>query len=215
MGRVIAYVRVSTDKQDLENQRHEIERYCWVRGLVVDEWDQDIASGTIKVQNRRVGGVLERLRPGDRLIVSEVSRISRSAGTLVNIIDDAVERGISIISVKENIEFDDGLTSTVMKLGLALAAELERKMISARTKEALARKRAEGVKLGRPRGTYRPEHRKLHGQDEVILGYMRKRVPKTVIARLLDTSVSTLRRYISDRDLDTKLLLERFRKTDV
>lgn len=215
MGRVIAYVRVSTDKQDLENQRHEIERYCLTRGLVVDEWDQDIASGTIKVQNRRVGGVLERLRPGDRLIVSEVSRISRSAGTLVNIIDDAVERGISIISVKENIEFDDGLTSTVMKLGLALAAELERKMISARTKEALARKRAEGVRLGRPPGTHHPENRKLHGKDDEILAYMRKRVPKTVIARLLDTSVSTLRRYIADQDLDTKLLIERFRKTDV
>ena len=215
MGRVIAYVRVSTDKQDLENQRHEIERYCSIRGFAVDEWDQDIASGTIKVQNRRVGNVLGALRPGDRLIVSEVSRISRSAGTLVNIIDDAVERGITIVSVKENIEFDDGLTSTVMKMGLALAAELERKMISARTKEALARKRSEGVRLGRPPGTHRPENRKLHGKDDEILRYMRKRVPKTAIARLFDVSISTLRRYVDEQELDDKILLERLKQTDV
>ncbi|MBM4646590.1 recombinase family protein [Rhodococcus hoagii] len=215
MGRVIAYVRVSTNKQDLEKPTHEIERYCSSRGLVVDEWDQDIASGTIKVQNRRVGTVLANLTAGDRLIVSEVSRISRSVGTLINVIDDAVERGITIVSVKEGVEFDDGLTSTVMKAGLGLAAELERKMISARTKEALARKKFEGVKLGRPPGTHRPENRKLHGKDDEIMKYMRRRVSKAAIARILDVSISTLRRYIEEQDLDDQLLLERIKKTDV
>lgn len=215
MAKTVAYVRVSTNKQELQNQRHEIESYCKARGLTVDVWDSDIASGTIKLRDRRAGVLLDSLKAGDTLIVSEVSRISRSVGTLVSVIDDAVERGIKLVSVKEGVTFDDGMVSTVMKAGLGMAAELERKLISARTKEALARKKAEGVKLGRPPGTHTPEHRKLHGKDAEILHYMKKRVPKAAIARLLDVNVGTLRRFISDEDLHTRLLLDRLKQTDV
>ncbi|MBB0995724.1 recombinase family protein [Dietzia maris] len=215
MGRVIAYVRVSTDKQDLENQRHEIERYCSARGLAIEEWDEDIASGTLQLKDRKVGALIDRLRSGDTLIVSEISRISRSVRTLLNVLEDCIDRGIVVVSVKQDVTFAKGLSSKIMMIGLGLAAEVEREMISARTREALARKKAEGVRLGRPPGSHKPENRKLHGKDDEILRYMRKRVPKTAIARLLDCSVSTLRRYITDQDLDTKLLVERFRKTDV
>lgn len=215
MPRVIAYVRVSTNKQDLENQRHEIERYCSLRGLVVDEWDSDIASGTIKLRDRRAGALIDSLRTGDTLVVSEISRISRSLRTVLNVIEDAIENGVVIMSVKENFVFGDDLNSRIIAATFGLAAQIERSLISARTREALVRKRAEGVRLGRPPGTHRPEHRKLHGKDEEILNYMRKRVPKTAIARLLDVSISTLRRYVAEQDLDARLLLERFRKTDV
>lgn len=215
MGRVIAYVRVSTDKQDLENQRHEIERFCATRGLVVDEWDQDIASGTVQLKDRQAGALIDSLKTGDTLIVSEVSRISRSIRTIVNTLQDCIERGVTVTSIKEGVTFGDDVTSDVMMVGLGLAAQLERRFISARTKEALARKRSEGVRLGRPPGTHRPENRKLYGKDDEIMRYMRRQVSKAAIARLLDVSISTLRRYIAEQDLDTKLLLERLRKTDV
>lgn len=215
MSRVVAYVRVSTNKQDLENQRHEIERYCSVHSLAVDEWDEDIASGTTQVKDRRAGAMLDGLASGDTLIVSEISRISRSVRTLLNVIEDCIDHGITVISVKQNITFEKGLTSKIMMVGLGLAAEVEREMISARTKEALARRSAEGVRLGRPAVTYLPENRKLFGKDEEILSYMRRRVSKAAIARLLDVSASTLYRYIKDEDLDDRLWLERVRQTDV
>lgn len=214
MGRVVAYVRVSTNKQDLENQRHEIERYCSTHGLVVDHWDEDIASGTTQVKDRRAGAMLEGLTTGDTLIVSEISRISRSVRTLLNILEDCIDQGITVISVKQNVTFEKGLTSTIMITGLGLAAQIEREMISARTREALARKSAEGVKLGRPAGTHVPENRKLFGKNEEILSYMRRRVSKAAIARLLDVSASTLYRHVKDEALDDQLWLERVKKTD-
>lgn len=215
MPRVVAYVRVSTNKQDLQNQRHEIERYCAAHGLLVDEWDEDIASGTTQLKDRQAGALIDSLKSGDTLIVSEVSRISRSIRTIVNTLEDCIERGVAVTSIKEGITFKDDVTSTVMMVGLGLAAQLERKFISARTREALARKKAEGVRLGRPPGKHRPENRKLYGKDEEILRYMRRRVSKAAIARLLDVSISTLRRYINDHDLEDRLLLERIKKTDV
>lgn len=214
MSRVVAYVRVSTNKQDLENQRHEIDRYASAHSLTVDDWDEDIASGTTQVKDRHMGAMLDSLRSGDTLIVSEISRISRSVKTLLNVLDDCIDRGITVISVKQNVTFEKGLTSTIMMVGLGLAAEIEREMISARTKESLARKKAEGVKLGRPAGTYLPENRKLFGKDEEILSYMRRRVSKAAIARLLDVSASTLHRYIKDQNLHERLWLERVRQTD-
>lgn len=213
--KTVAYVRVSTNKQDLENQRHEIERYCSAHGMTVDEWDQDIASGTTQVKDRRAGAMLDGLLSGDTLIVSEISRISRSVKTLLNVLDDCIQREIKVISVKQNVTFEKGLTSTIMMVGLGLAAEIEREMISARTKEALARKKAEGVKLGRPVGTYVPENRKLFGKDEEILSYMRRRVSQAAIARLLDVSASTLRRHVKDQNLHELLWLERVKETDV
>lgn len=215
MPKTYAYVRVSTNKQDLDNQRHEIERYCRSSGLSVDVWDSDIASGTIKLRDRRVGALLDSLKAGDTLIVSEISRISRSIRTVLNVIEDAIEKGISVHSVKESFVFGDDLNSRVIATAFGLAAQIERSLISARTREALARKKAEGVKLGRPPGTHTPEHRKLHGKDGEILRYMKKRVPKAAIARLLDVNVATLRRYINDENLEGRLVLERLKQTDV
>ena len=215
MSKTVAYVRVSTNKQDLDNQRHEIERFCSARGLTVDTWDSDIASGTIKLKDRRAGALIDSLKAGDTLVVSEISRISRSLRTVLNVIEDAIETGVVVMSVKENFVFGDDLNSRIIAATFGLAAQIERSLISARTKEALARKKAEGVKLGRPLGSHTREHRKLHGKDTEILRYMKKRVPKTAIARLLDVNVQTLRRYIEDEDLHTRLLLERLKQTDV
>ncbi|BAS17590.1 transposon Tn2501 resolvase [Arthrobacter sp. Hiyo8] len=151
MAKVIAYVRVSTDKQELENQRYEIQKYCDNHSITVDEWDEEVVSGTVRVKDRKVGALLDRLEAGDMLIVSEISRISRSIVTVLNSIQLCIDRNVQVVSIKENITFADNLNSKVMAVAFGLAAEIERSMISARTKEALARKKSEGVVLGRPR----------------------------------------------------------------
>ncbi len=215
MSKTVAYVRVSTDKQDLDNQRFEIERFCQQRGYVVDEWDQETVSGTVKVKDRKVGALLDKLEAGDILIVSEVSRLSRSLVTVLNVLADCAERDITVVSVKENMTFGNDLNSRVIATAFGLAAEIERSFISARTKEALARKRAEGATLGRPRGSSKPERLKLHGKDDEILRYMKKRVSEAAIARMLDVNRGTLRDYIKRQDLRTRLLLERMKETGV
>ena len=215
MSRVVAYARVSTDKQELENQRHEITRFCNARGLTIDHWDSDVASGTIKLKDRAIGALLESLRAGDTLVVSEVSRISRSLRTVLNVIEDAIEQKVTIMSVKENIVFGDDLNSRIIAATFGLAAQIERSLISARTKEALARKKAEGMVLGRPVGSTKPEYLKLHGKDDRILGYMDKRVPVAAQARLLDVNRKTLTDYIKRQDLHRRLLLKRLEETGV
>jgi DNA invertase Pin-like site-specific DNA recombinase len=206
---------VSTDKQDLENQRFEIERFCQQRGYVVDQWDQEVVSGTIKVKDRKLSEVLDQLDTGDTLIVSEVSRLSRKLSTILVTIEGLVERGVKVVSVKEGMVFDGGLNSQIIAMAFGLAAQIERSLISARTKEALARKRAEGVQLGRPVGSSKPEKLKLHGQDERILRYMDRHVPMAVIARLLDVNVKTLQSYVERQGLRRLNLLRQLEKTGV
>lgn len=215
MPKIIAYVRVSTDKQELENQRYEIQKYCETHSIVVDEWDEEVVSGTVRVKDRKVGALLERLEAGDMLIVSEISRISRSIVTVLNAIQLCIDRSVQVVSIKENITFADNLNSKVMAVAFGLAAEIERSMISARTKEALARKKAEGVVLGRPAGSYKPEHYKLHGKKEEILTYMAKDVSIAAIARLLDVNRKTLQTYIDRNDLRGELRWRRFNQLGV
>jgi DNA invertase Pin-like site-specific DNA recombinase len=215
MPRVIAYVRVSTDKQELENQRFEIAKYCETHSITVDEWDEEIVSGTVRVKDRKVGALLARLETGDMLIVSEISRISRSIVTVLNSIQECIDRDVKVVSIKEGITFADDLNSKVMAVAFGLAAEIERSMISARTKEALARKKSEGVVLGRPVGSYKPEHYKLHGKDEQIIDYMSKQVSIAAIARLLDVNRKTLQTYIDRHDLRGQLRWRRFQQLGV
>jgi DNA invertase Pin-like site-specific DNA recombinase len=211
---IVAYLRVSTDRQELGNQRFEIERFCQQRGYVVDEWRDDTKSGTSAVKDRKLGALLDSLKDGDTLIVSEVSRISRSINTVLNTLQDCLARGITIISVKENMVFGDDLNSKIIAVAFGLAAEIERSLISARTKEALARKRAEGVTLGRPKGSTKPEHYKLHGKDKRILRLMEKRVSVSAIARILDVNRKTLQTYIDRQNLRQQLRWRLVEKMD-
>jgi len=212
---VVAYVRVSTDKQELENQRFEIERFCQQRGYMVDRWEQEVISGTIKVKDRKVGALLDSLSNGDTLIVSEVSRLSRKLSTILTTIEDCIERGITVVSVKENMVFADDLNSQIIAMAFGLAAQIERSLISARTKEALARKKSEGVVLGRPVGSSKPENLKLYGKDERILRYLDKRLSHSAIARLLGVNRKTLHDYIDRQDLVRAHLLRQLEKTGV
>ena len=215
MTRVVAYVRVSTDKQDLKNQEFEIDQFMRSRGMEADETITEVITGTAAVRDRRIGDVLADLKDGDILVVSEVSRISRSLTSVLNTIEDASKRGITIMTVKGGHVFGDNINSKVIAFAFGLAAEIERDLISARTKEALARKKADGVVLGRPKGSHKPEHRKLYGKDEEIVRYLDKRVSLSAIARLYGVTRGTVRSYVNDRDLRAKLLLKRLKESGV
>ncbi|WP_100504018.1 recombinase family protein [Mycobacteroides abscessus] len=214
--KTVAYIRVSTDRQDVENQRFEITRYAKSNHLNVDEFVGEVISGyKTQIAERKFGQVLKELDRGDTLIVSETSRISRRLIDILNTLQDCIDKGITVIAVKEQYVFKDDLNSQIMAFAFGLAAQIERNLISARTREALARKKAEGVILGRPRGKAAdPTKRKLHGQDDQILDYLEKRVPKAVIARLLDVNRQTLQNYIDQENLMFKLRQRRLVKLD-
>ena len=156
MAKVLAYLRTSTDKQDLNNQKLEILEYGRQTGIHIHDFIAISISSKRSEHDRRLDELLARLVSGDTLVVTELSRLGRSTGQVINLIDKLIGSGISIIIIKHNLVLDttgDDIQSLTMITMLALFAQLERVMISRRTKEALATKKAQGVQLGKPKGT--------------------------------------------------------------
>ena len=149
----IAYLRVSTGKQNPENQREEIKRFAEEKNITIDQWVIETASGKLAPQKRKLGRILGRMKKGDTLIVSEISRLSRSLTEIMTIMGQCLEKEISIYTTKERYTFDNSINSKVLCFAFGLVAEIERNLISMRTKEALAVKKAEGVRLGRRPGS--------------------------------------------------------------
>ena len=149
----IGYLRVSTGKQNPENQRDEIRRFALEKGVGIDLWVTETVSGRTSYMKRKLGKQLKRMRMGDTLIVTEVSRLSRSLTEIMAIMGNCLEKHVNIYTTKERYMFDDSINSKVLCFAFGLVAEIERNLISMRTKEALALKKAEGVRLGRRPGS--------------------------------------------------------------
>lgn len=206
MSKVLAYIRVSTERQEVENQLSGIRQYAERLHIDIDEVVGETISGyKSHLEERKFSDVIAGLERGDTLIVSETSRISRRLLDVLNTIQQLIDRGINVISVKENIVFKDDINSKVLAFAFGLSAEIERSLISSRTKEALARLKAEGKILGRPVGSGDPTKRKLHGKDEEIMGYMDKHVSIAAIARILEVNRKTLDTYMAQENLLFKL----------
>lgn len=150
---IIGYLRVSTEKQNPENQRDEIRRFAEEKSLAVDSWVVETVSGKIVHKKRKLGRLLRKMNKGDTLIVTEISRLSRSLTEIMAIMGECLDREINIYTTKERYTFDNSINSKVLCFAFGLVAEIERNLISMRTKEALALKRAEGVRLGRRPGS--------------------------------------------------------------
>lgn len=151
---IIGYLRVSTCKQHLANQQDEIERFAQSRNMRVDTWVTEVASGRKKEQERRLGSLLRRMKRGDTLIVTEISRLSRTLTDVMAIMGKCLRKGIVLHTTKEKYSFDDSINSKVLCFAFGLVAEIERNLISMRTREALALRRANGMILGRRPGSY-------------------------------------------------------------
>lgn len=147
---VYGYIRVSTDKQTVENQRWEIVNFSQRENLGKVVWIEETISGARDPKRRKLGPLLNRLRRGDVLIATELSRLGRSLFMVISILDRCFKRGITVITIKDGFRLKDDVTSKVLAFAFGLSAELERKMISQRVKEAMAKRKAEGQVLGRP-----------------------------------------------------------------
>lgn len=201
MGETIGYIRVSTDRQTVENQRLAILDYCHRNKFQVDDWiDVNMSSRRTPAQ-RRIDELLERLKEGDRLIVAELSRLARSVGQIAVTVSTLLKKKVRFISIKESISLNGGqdMQAKVMITMFSLFSEIERDLISERTKEGLKRARAEGKLLGRPRGTIGKS--KLDGKEDEIKRFLKGGINKTNIARYLNVSWSTLENFIKTRKL--------------
>ena len=197
---IYAYIRVSTDKQTTENQRFEILKFTAEKKQQVDSWIEETVSGTKKAEERKLGQLLQIMKKGDVLIVTELSRLGRSLMEVMSILHQLMQKDIKVFTVKERYELGNNINSKVLAFAFSLSAEIERSMISSRTKEALARKRSEGKRLGRPKGSL-SSYTKLTGKEAVIKELLQKRISQSAISRILNVHRLTVRNYIISRKL--------------
>ena len=189
-----AYLRVSTIDQNTEKNKMDVLKFVNDKKLGNVEFVEEQISGKSNFKNRQLGALLERMGKGDILIVPELSRIARSITQIFEVIDITKQKGIELYSIKENFtNTDKSITSTVTTTVFALVAQIERDLISLRTIEALQAKKANGERLGRPKGRGKS---KLDENREEILKLVELKVPKTIIARQYNTSTANLHRFL-------------------
>ena len=202
-NKVIAYVRVSTDKQDLDKQKLEILDYAYRDNMTVDDFIEVTASTRKVAKARRIDELMQKLNTGDTLIVAELTRLGRSLGEITTLVDELVKRKIRLITIKEGIDLKPNgtkdLRSTVMVGMFGLFAEVERALISERTKAGLAAVKAQGKRLGRPKGSLGKS--KLDGKEDLILEDLKYGVAKAAIARKHGVSRTTLLSFLRSRNL--------------
>ena len=192
---IYGYIRVSTDKQTVENQRFEINNFCKVLNLKIDKWIEETISGNMAVEKRKLGLLLRKLSKEDILICSEISRLGRNLMMIMSILNMCMEKDIQVWTIKDNYRLGNDINSKVLAFAFGLSAEIERNLISQRTREALARKRNEGTILGRPKGS-RSLKLKLSGKENKIKAMLQDGYSISNIARRLKVSRSTASSYI-------------------
>lgn len=196
-----AYIRVSTERQTVKNQRFEIGNYAKMKNLKIDKWIEETISSTERLDLRKFGKLLNKMKKGDQLIVTELSRMGRNLMQIMKILHDCMEKEIMVYTIKENYELGNNINSKVLAFAFGLSAEIERNLISQRTKEALARKRAEGVILGRPKGS-KSAKTKLTGQEKKIQELLDKKVSYSAIGRILGVHRLTVSSFVKRQKLN-------------
>ena len=194
---IYGYIRVSSDKQTVENQRFEINNFCKRNKMQIDGWIEETISGTKSYNKRELGKLLKRVEKGDLIICAELSRLGRNLFMIMEILNICMTKECRVWTIKDNYRLGDDIQSKVLAFAFGLSAEIERNLISQRTKEALARKKAEGVRLGRPKGKKTaPEKYKLYSKTALITELLKANISKRKIAKLCKVDRNTLDRYI-------------------
>ena len=188
---VYAYIRVSTVKQTVENQRFELQNFANDRKIVIDKWVSETVSGTKAASDRKLGPLLRKMKKGDTLIISEISRLGRNLMQIMSILNLCMVRETMVLTVKEKYELGNNINSQILAFAFGLSAQIERDLISQRTKEGLARRKAEGKKLGRDFGSKNTKY-KLTGKDTQIRQLLDEGRSKAYICRKLKVHKGTL-----------------------
>jgi DNA invertase Pin-like site-specific DNA recombinase len=194
---VYGYIRVSTDRQTVENQRFEIEQFCIKNNMAIDYWIEETISGTKLPEKRLLGSLLSKAKTDDLIICSELSRLGRNLFMIMSILNYLMINGVKIWTIRDNYRLGDDIQAKILAFAFGLSAEIERSLISQRTKEALGRKRIEGVVLGRPQGS-RSVRLKLSGHEEEIRKLLNENISKSSIARKFEVSRKTVYSFIQN-----------------
>ncbi|MBM0649638.1 master DNA invertase Mpi family serine-type recombinase [Capnocytophaga genosp. AHN8471] len=198
---VYGYIRVSTDRQTVENQRYEIKNFCKKNDMKIDGWISDEGiSGTKDPEKRELGKLLTKVKSGDYILCSELSRLGRSLMMIMAILNECSKKKVNIWTIKDNYRLDNDISSAVIAFAYGLSAQIERQLISQRTKEALARKKAEGVFIGRPKGSLSKKV-KLTGNEDKIRKYIKQGMSQREISLKLKVSKGTVNRFIKREKL--------------
>lgn len=198
---IYGYIRVSSDKQTVENQRFEINQFCNREKLSIDGWIEETISGTKSYNKRQLGGLLKKIQKDDLIICAELSRLGRNLFMIMEILNICMTKEAKVWTIKDNYRLGDDIQSKVLAFAFGLSAEIERNLISQRTKEALARKKAEGVILGRPKGRRSSRDKyKLSGKEILIRELMKEGVSKRKIAKICKVDRNTLARFLTIMD---------------
>ena len=196
---IYGYIRVSTDKQTVENQRLEIIKFCKREKITINKWIEETISGTTTVDKRKLGQLLKTLKKNDIIICSEISRLGRNLLMIMSILNECMQKEIKVWTIKDNYRLGNDISSKVLAFAFGLSAEIERNLISQRTKEALALKK-NGTILGRPKGR-KSSRLKLSGQEQNIICMYKEGLSITQIAQKLNVRYNTLKHFIKSLNL--------------
>ncbi len=200
---IYAYVRVSSEKQTWENQSFAIEEYEKLNNITVDKWIEETISSRKPLSKRVLEQLLETLQTGDSIIITEISRLARNLYELAAILQHAIDKGVDVISIKENYHFKNDIQSKVMAYTFGIASEIEREMISTRPKMCMVKLKQQNIKLGRPLGA-KNKKLKLTKNTEKILKYLSQSVSQTQIAKRLDVDATTMCRFLKRNKINLK-----------
>lgn len=189
------YIRVSTDKQTVENQRFEINTFCQRQHLQVDGWIEETISGTKNYDKRKLGELLKIVEKDDLIICAELSRLGRNLFMIMEILHICMNKECKVWTIKDNYRLGDDIQSKVLAFAFGLSAEIERNLISQRTKEALALRKAQGIHVGRKSGSHNSKV-KLSGYEEIIQELLAFGLSKTEISKILNIDRTTLWRFL-------------------
>ncbi|WFE84856.1 MULTISPECIES: master DNA invertase Mpi family serine-type recombinase [Parabacteroides] len=196
---VYGYIRVSSDKQTVENQRFEINNFCKREQLSVDGWIEETISGTKAYNKRELGDLLKRVQKDDLIICAELSRLGRNLFMIMEILNVCMGKECRVWTIKDNYRLGEDIQSKVLAFAFGLSAEIERNLISQRTKEALARKKSEGLILGRPKGRRSdPDKYKLSEKKILIKELLAVGVSQRKIAKICQVDRNTLARFLKN-----------------
>ncbi len=198
---IYGYIRVSSDKQTVENQRYEINNFCQKEHLNIDGWMEETISGTKNYNKRALGRLLKKVRKDDLIICAELSRLGRSLFMIMEILSLCMKKGCKVWTIKDNYRLGDDIQSKVLAFAFGLSAEIERNLISQRTKEALALRKAQGIHVGRKYGSKNAVY-KLTGKERIVKEMLVKGVSKAAIARKLHVDRTTLWRFLKQTNVE-------------
>ena len=192
---IYGYIRVSTDQQSTSNQKFEINRYAASHNIQIDRWVEETISSRKPLNKRKLGSLLAELKDGDILISTEISRLGRSLLEVMGILQHCLAQNCQIWTLKENYKLGSDIASKVLAFAFGLSAEIERQLISERTKMSLDKLKSQGKHLGRPFGA-KSKSLKLSKNTKRVKDLMAKGLPKAQIARLLGVDKLTLYRFL-------------------